>query len=100
MTPEETLQLRGKSFRETRRRPGTKIAVTENLAIWQGRLRPRMKTEGQMSWCGRLRSRSDAVGTFHDRVKATTTQTAKPMGVVKRKKTSKKMRPAATKGQV
>lgn len=99
MTPEETLQLQGKSSREIRRRPRTKITTTEGLAIWQDRLRPRMKTGGQTSWCGRLRSRSDAVGIFCDRTKATIIHTGKPMGIVKRKRSSKKMRSAATKGQ-
>ena len=97
IAPEETRQLQenpSRARRQLRMNP-----TAEDRAIWPGRLRPRTKSEVQTSWRDRLRTRPDAVGALRDRTKAANTQTRKPQGIIKRRKVSKKKRPAATKGQ-
>ncbi|MCJ1245703.1 hypothetical protein MMC30_002907 [Trapelia coarctata] len=96
--PEKKRRLRENLSRRARQ-PRMKIAMAEDKAIWRGRLRPRIKTEGQASWCDRLRPRSNAVSALRDMTKATRGQTGNPKGIVKRRKASKKRRPAPTRGQ-
>ncbi|KAL8972165.1 MAG: hypothetical protein Q9197_002911 [Variospora fuerteventurae] len=81
--PEGTHQLRENLSRGACRQPRTKITMAENQAIWRNRLRPR----------------SDAVVAPRDRAKATKTQTGKPSGITKRRKASKRKRPAAAERQ-
>ncbi|KAI4288217.1 MAG: hypothetical protein L6R35_002516 [Caloplaca aegaea] len=81
--PEGTRQLRENLSRGACRQPRTKITMAENQAIWRNRLRPR----------------SDAVVASRDRAKATKTQTGKPSGITKRRKASKRKRPAAAERQ-
>jgi hypothetical protein len=89
----EMLQLRETLPRGTYRPRRRRVAMAEDQAIWQGRLRSSTKTEGRTSWRDRLRPRPDVVGASRDRTKAT-----KPRGVAKRRKASKKTPQAATPG--
>ena len=85
-TSEEALQLRDKLARGARRRSKAKTTMTEDRAIWQGRLRSRpnsMIPGGHVAWQNRLRPRCGAVGPSPERLHSIQSPTGKPKGIVK-----------------
>ena len=99
MASEEMRQLRGNLPKVARPRLGRKSAMPKDQATWKGRLRPRTTIEDQKNRRERLRPRYGAVSTLCEKNKETGTRSGKPHGIVKHRKSSKRMRPVAAMGQ-